>query len=120
MPVMDGLEATRRIRKYEETGSWEIAEGEEGNKGAIVNSNDAPPDVRFASIPPSQSPIRQRVPILAVGFSFLPPPTVLCLMACQLLNRRDIIAKFHFSWEHMRSIGHVVLQLLRPPLLVRG
>lgn len=116
MPVMDGLEATRRIRKYEETGSWEIAEGEEGNKGALANSNDSPPDVRFACIPPSQSPIRQRIPILAVGFSSLPLHTVLSLLACQLLDRKDIFAKVHFSWEHVRSIGYVVVQLLRPLL----
>lgn len=26
MPVMDGLQATRLIRSYEETGSWDAAE----------------------------------------------------------------------------------------------
>lgn len=56
MPVMDGLEATRLIRSFEETGSWEAA----------VNAGIIQPTT------PSWTPSsRNRMPIIAVTTSSL-------------------------------------------------
>lgn len=56
MPVMDGLQATRLIRSFEETGSWEDA----------VKAG-----VEMESLPPCSTSqleeTRQRIPIVAVS-----------------------------------------------------
>ncbi len=66
MPVMDGLEATWRIRKYEETGFWVDAQDGKANRIVGGDSDEFPPDVRFADAPPPRNLPRQRTPIIAV------------------------------------------------------
>lgn len=62
MPVMDGLEATRRIRRYEATGSWEdLREGETSRSAEGSSSN-----VDFGNTT-SQTLNRRRTPIIAVS-----------------------------------------------------
>jgi CheY-like chemotaxis protein len=65
MPVMDGLEATRRIRRYEETGSWLDAD-EEVKRMIGGDSGGFLPDARFADAAPPQNVPRRRTPIIAV------------------------------------------------------
>ncbi len=65
MPVMDGLEATRRIRRYEETGSWLDAD-EEVKRMVVGGSGGFLPDARFADSAPPQNVPRRRTPIIAV------------------------------------------------------
>jgi CheY-like chemotaxis protein len=65
MPVMDGLEATRRIRRYEETGSWLDAD-EEVKRKVGGDSGGFLPDARFADAVPPQNVPRRRTPIIAV------------------------------------------------------
>lgn len=56
MPVMDGLQATRLIRSFEETGNWEAA----------VNAGVEPTTPCWT---PSSS--RKRMPIIAVSITSL-------------------------------------------------
>lgn len=70
MPVMDGLEATRRIRRYERTGSWEVPREGQAEKNPADCDQEFPPDVRFANTAP-KIPRRPRVPIIAVRFATL-------------------------------------------------
>lgn len=62
MPVMDGLEATRRIRRYEATGSWEDLREGETSRSAGASS----PNMNFGNTT-SQTLKRQRTPIIAVS-----------------------------------------------------
>lgn len=62
MPVMDGLEATRRIRRYEATGSWEDLREGETSRSAEASS----PNMNFGNTT-SQTLKRQRTPIIAVS-----------------------------------------------------
>ena len=70
MPVMDGLEATRRIRRYERTGSWEVPKEGQAEKNPGDCDKEFPPDVRIANTTP-QYARRPRVPIIAVRFAIL-------------------------------------------------
>lgn len=56
MPVMNGLEATRLIRSFEETGNWDEAV-KAGVEQSVLRSDS------FTSMPPTK-----RVPIIAVCF----------------------------------------------------
>uniref|UniRef100_A0A0A0L0Z1 Response regulatory domain-containing protein n=2 Tax=Cucumis sativus TaxID=3659 RepID=A0A0A0L0Z1_CUCSA len=59
MPVMDGLEATRLIRSFEETGSWEAAV----NAGIFHHPTTTPSWTPSSS---SSSSSRNRMPIIAM------------------------------------------------------
>lgn len=67
MPVMDGLEATRRIRRYEATGSWEELKEGDMNRSTESSSFEHCSRVNFDNAQ-SQSSTRQRTPIIAVSF----------------------------------------------------
>lgn len=58
MPVMDGLQATRLIRSFEESGNWEAAieAGIEEPSPSVSTMNDC-----------NSSESRKRVPIIAVS-----------------------------------------------------
>ena len=59
MPVMDGLQATRIIRSFEETGNWDAA----------VNAGIEPATCSSDSLPNAQDSktTTRRVPIIAVS-----------------------------------------------------
>ena len=59
MPVMNGLQATRIIRSFEETGSWEAAEkaGIEFSESCLLNGH-------------AFTPSTKRTPIIAVSVLF--------------------------------------------------
>lgn len=57
MPVMDGLQATRIIRSFEETGNWDAA----ARAGIEQVSSDLPCNSH------SPTDLRERVPIIAVS-----------------------------------------------------
>jgi len=76
MPVMDGLEATRRIRRYERTGSWEVPNEGQAEMNPGDSATEFPPDVRFANTAP-QIP-RPRVPIIAMTANALTDNMVEC------------------------------------------
>jgi len=71
MPVMDGLEATRRIRRYEETGSWLDTDEEVKRMGG--DSGGFLPNARFADAASPQNVPRRRTPIIAVCLLSLNP-----------------------------------------------
>lgn len=58
MPVMDGLQATRIIRSFEETGNWDAA----------VKAGIEPANSSSDSLPNGQDSLttKRRVPIIAV------------------------------------------------------
>lgn len=58
MPVMDGLQATRLIRSFEETGNW----------GAAIEAGIEEPSTSGSSVnEDNSSGSRKRVPIVAVS-----------------------------------------------------
>lgn len=59
MPVMDGLQATRLIRSFEETGNWDAAV-EAGIEHQVPQNS--------ASNHPQFNSSRNRIPIIAVSF----------------------------------------------------
>ncbi|KAL2653539.1 hypothetical protein R1flu_021667 [Riccia fluitans] len=83
MPVMDGLEATRLIRRFEETGQWLYSEekGEAEGSGFCSSSNDI-----FASEKKKESETadmlvastRRRTPIIAMTANALADNVVEC------------------------------------------
>lgn len=61
MPVMDGLQATRLIRSFEEHGYWDASViNELDNANPCSNLPPSDPDARWC---------RKRTPIIAVSFS---------------------------------------------------
>lgn len=58
MPVMDGLQATRLIRSFEETGNWDAA----AKAGIEQYAPSSDPLEDFQGSMPS----RKRIPIIAV------------------------------------------------------
>jgi CheY-like chemotaxis protein len=75
MPVMDGLEATRRIRRYEATGSWEDLREGEANRNAEASSSNM--DLGNTT---SQTLNRQRTPIIAMTANALSDNMTECYM----------------------------------------
>ena len=63
MPVMDGLQATRLIRSFEETGNWDAA-AMAGIEQPLPSSD---------SLQPGCMPPTKRIPIIAVSSSSLLP-----------------------------------------------
>ena len=61
MPVMDGLQATRLIRSFEETGNW----------GAAARAGIEQPLPSSNSFQPGCTPPTKRIPIIAVSSSLL-------------------------------------------------
>lgn len=59
MPVMDGLQATRLIRSFEETGSWDAAE-KAGIEAPILSSDVLKNGQAY-------KPSKKRTPIIAVS-----------------------------------------------------
>lgn len=57
MPVMDGLQATRLIRSFEETGNW----------GAAAEAGIEEPSSSSSMSDHNPSESRKRVPIIAVS-----------------------------------------------------
>lgn len=72
MPVMNGLQATRIIRSFEETGTWEAAQkaGVELNESSLQNGH--------ASMPSTK-----RTPIIAVS--------LICLLTFLFFNFRNLL-----------------------------
>lgn len=68
MPVMDGLQATRIIRSFEETGNWEAAK-KAGIEQSVPSSN-TPQNGH------GHTPSRKRIPIIAVSIYDLNCDTV--------------------------------------------
>lgn len=79
MPVMDGLEATRRIRSYEQTGSWEVQDESEVKRTAEAGSNELSSKVESGETTPCQSS-RKRIPIIAVMRLLLPSSFMIMLI----------------------------------------
>ena len=75
MPVMDGLQATRIIRSYEDTGNWDAAA--ESGIEQPMNSTDSQPIYQDA--PP------KRTPIIAVSICDSCEPDVLVLVICKVV-----------------------------------
>ena len=102
MPVMDGLEATRRIRRYELTGSWEDLREGKTNKLADASSCDQSPPVDFHNTPSlaSQALLRKRTPIIAVSFMH------------SLLNHNTVCGKVVALLEPILSIGLLPLHFI--------
>jgi len=68
MPLMDGLEATRRIRHYERTGSWSYYPAD-----SFEQQHHSPELIRISSS--SDAKLPTRIPIVAVSshsFRFSP------------------------------------------------
>lgn len=63
MPVMDGLQATRLIRSFEEAGNWDAAK-KAGIELQLSNSDSSENEKEFR-------PPRKRIPIIAVCFESL-------------------------------------------------
>lgn len=62
MPVMDGLQATRLIRSFEESGSWDAA-AEAGIEQQLSHSDSSVHGEVFRPSP-------KRIPIIAVSLNF--------------------------------------------------
>ena len=60
MPIMDGLQATRLIRSFEETGNWDAA----------ANAGIEQPLPSSDSFHPACTPTTKQIPIIAVSSSF--------------------------------------------------
>ncbi len=65
MPLMDGLEATRRIRHYERTGSWSYYPAD-----SFEQQHHSPELIRISSS--SNAKLPTRIPIVAVSSHSFP------------------------------------------------
>ncbi len=65
MPLMDGLEATRRIRHYERTGSWSYYPAD-----SFEQQHHSPELIRISSS--SDAKLPTRIPIVAVSSHSFP------------------------------------------------
>lgn len=61
MPVMDGLQATRIIRSFEETGNW----------NAALEAGIEQPELSPNTLQNGHLPCGKRIPIIAVSISDL-------------------------------------------------
>ncbi|XP_024390977.1 histidine kinase 5 isoform X2 [Physcomitrium patens] len=103
MPVMDGLEATRRIRRYEATGSWEELKEGDMNRSTESSSFEHCSRVNFDNAQ-SQSSTRQRTPIIAMTANALTDN----MMECYMHGMDSFVAKP----VTFRKLEHVLKQFI--------
>ena len=101
MPVMDGLQATRIIRSYEETGNWDAAA--EAGIDQPMHAQDSPLNFHDPS---------KRIPIIAVS-------TCYCKLRVSTMNYIAMLASDHCYLYMMNQIcifplKEIVKDLMQP------